>query len=195
VSATVRFIIAVSVFIACLLSARARAQENLGTGGKWHTEAFEAWKVYNQGRDTSEGALERFIDHGSAKEHLRYYEMACDKGSINFCTLGGISCQSENKKLALKMFRKGCDALHDDNNCIGAVDAYLGLGQIDKASEIFKSYCHEGMLNCDNSDIPRLKKNYYKLFTLACSEGHEFSCALAKKHGIKQVSNPARVDK
>ena len=161
-------------------------------GGQWHQEAMDAWKVFNNGKDLPEEDLVLLLLHGTNANTSRYYAIACDKGSVNYCWTAGMNADSKhNKKLAEHFYKKGCDTDQNMNNCMYEVFDLLDTNQMEQAIEVYKKSCNsDGTLLCDSMHndnvMSRGRKIKFKsMLERACTAGHAFSCGLLIQYGIR----------
>ena len=171
-----------TMLAALLLPFAAKADDQIG--GQWHEEAMLAWKEFNKGKELSEDDLKTMLLHGTQKDRDRFYALACDKGSGNYCFMAGFG--NKNKKLAAKYHSRGCEIVQDVNNCTAAMNAFLDLGQMKEAKAAFTKVCNSDDAFCDFA-APGMKgyKSVRKMLVETCQEGHAFSCSLLDKYGVK----------
>lgn len=161
------------------------SQDDLdGIGGQWHAEAIQAWKIYNKGKELSLASLGDFLVHGNPAKLDRYYEIACNAGCPGFCSIPGLANMKIHPAKSAEWFNKACNIAHDLESCTSAIYGYVDSQQIGKAKEIFKQVCNENDLRCytyaDSTDATG--RNFRKMLTAACGEGHSISCNILKNH-------------
>jgi len=152
-------------------------------GGKWHKEALDAWKVYSNNQQASEGSLKEFLLSNQPVEILKYHEIACTKGNANFCYLAGLFQKTTNRDSALRNFRRGCEIGGDNNNCMTAISIYLENKKMRQAVNLYKKYSVNDSVFWDYSgDFMTGYKDFREMLRIACIEKHVPSCSILKRY-------------
>ncbi|MBC7540166.1 MAG: hypothetical protein H7281_15180 [Bacteriovorax sp.] len=187
---TYMFVVLISIIISLQIVSSSFAEDQIG--GQWHQETIDAWKEYNNGKDLSEDDLSLFLVHGTFKSKIRFYEIACNKGSGNFCYLAGWS-QNKNKKKAAEFYKKGCDITNELSLCLAAKDSFLDLDQIQQAKDVFKKVCVKDVFECSfgaDSGLVGYKK-FRRMLLEACEDGHAVSCSILSQYKITHKTPPS----